>query len=216
MALWSILIASVYARHGQLCALLAELDRQAAWYGNDKVRIVVDRDDGTMPVGEKRTRLIECAGSRYVSFVDDDDMVSDLYVHLITAALDREPGPDYVGFQVGYTVDGVPQRPVYHSLAHPRWSEDEHGFYRGISHLNPVRRDAALLGLPFLPGFGEDAEWARRVAATGLVQTERYLPCVLYEYRYSTSGSLFRAGPKSTGLTAPALPQLAHVEELNG
>lgn len=212
--LWTILIASVYTRHAQLVSLLERLDPQLG-YCDDQVRILVDRDDGHTPVGHKRTRLVEAAaGSDYISFIDDDDQVADWYAGAIYAAL--ATGPDYVGFAVEYTVDGVGQKPVYHSLRYPRWSEDSHAFYRGISHLNPIRRDAAVLGLPFEPGFGEDRAWSERVAATGLVTREVYIPACLYAYRFSSAGSLFRHGPRSTGRPAPTLPLFQHVEELHG
>lgn len=216
--LWQILIASVYSRADQLDLLLRDLSQQIglsaiASRASGGVSILVDRDDCDRPIGEKRTRLLDAATADYVCFVDDDDRVSYRYVPAIVHALDGRP--DYVGFQVAYTVDGVEQKPAFHSLKFPAWYEDGCGYYRGISHLNPIRLEHARAGLPFLPGFGEDADWARRVKDTGLVRREVYVDgAPLYFYRHSTAGSLFGAsGVRRLGWEPP-LPPYPYVEVL--
>lgn len=98
-------------------------------------------------------------------------------------------------------------------MRHLEWSEDDRGYYRGISHLNPIRRQAALAGLPFRNGFGEDADWSARVRRAGVVTTEVFVNELLYEYRWSRHGSMFTGGQKRTGETPPS-PSLAHVEYL--
>jgi glycosyltransferase involved in cell wall biosynthesis len=209
---FEILIASVYRRHDQLVGLLDSLRPQLAPFMG-QARVIVTRDDCQAPVGAKRNQLLLAATAEWTCFVDDDDQVADNYVQRIFEAL--IPRPDYVGFNVSYTIDGVLQKPVVHSLTHERWWEDEHGYYRGISHLNPIRRTAALAGLPFLPGFGEDADWAARVSASGLVRSETYIEgAPMYFYDYRSEGSLFRHGPRQTGSPAPAFPEHLNVREL--
>lgn len=206
-----VLIASVYSRHHLLVRLLDHLAPQLSPYcGN--ARVILCRDDGEGAVGSKRNRLMLAATARHVCFVDDDDRVADVYVDRLMEALATDP--DYVGFRVAYSVDGYPQKPAVHSLTNREWSETDTCYLRGISHLNPVRRTSALLGLPFQPGFGEDKAWADRVAASGTVQSEVYVPEDLYVYAYSSSGSLFRHGPKHTGLPAPMLPEYVNVREI--
>lgn len=209
-----ILIPSVYARHDLLVRLLDHLAPQTAPYmGN--ARILCLRDDGQAAVGSKRNQLMLAATAEYVCFLDDDDWVADDYVGRIMAALASRPDIQYVGFGVRLTIDGADQKPVYHSLRYPEWSEDEHGYYRGISHLNPIRRTSALLGLPFQPGFGEDKAWADRVMASGQVKSEVFIEgSAMYTYRWSSQGSLFAGGPKHTGQPAPPLPAYQHVRLL--
>jgi glycosyltransferase involved in cell wall biosynthesis len=203
-----VLIPSVYARHAQLVALLDHLAPQLEPF-DGRARVILARDDGEAAVGSKRNQLLLAATAEYVCQVDDDDWVHDDYVGRIMEALIERP--DYVGWKLAYTVDGLPQKPAIHSLTNSGWGETDDLYLRTISHLNPMRRELALLGLPFQPGFGEDKAWADRVAATGRVKTEVYIGgAAQYVYRYSTSGSLFAGGPRHLG-SVPELPEYANV-----
>lgn len=203
-----ILIPSVYARHAQLVALLDHLAPQLdTFYG--RARVILARDDGQASVGSKRNQLLLAATAEWTAYLDDDDWVHDDYVGRIMEALIERP--DYVGWKLAYTVDGLPQKPAIHSLTNSGWGETDDLYLRTISHLNPMRRELALLGLPFQPGFGEDKAWADRVAATGIVRTETYIGgAAMYVYRYSTSLSLFAGGPRHLG-SVPELPEYANV-----
>lgn len=185
---WSILVASVAERAEMLDRLLRDLDRQATPFGG-KVIVLVSVDDGTQPIGEKRTRLVESSPAEFVSFVDDDDWVSSDYVSRVMEALEQRP--DYVGFRVHYTVDGAEQKQVVHSLDCGGWSESPDAYLRDISHINPIRREIAVAGLPFDHGFGEDARWADRVRATGLAQRQVFVDEILYHYNYRRAVSRF-------------------------
>ena len=206
-----ILIASVYARHHLLVRLLDHLAPQLAPYmGN--VRILIDRDDAVMPVGMKRNRLLMAATAEYVCAIDDDDWVDGDYVGRVMEALVSRP--HVVGFRLRYLVDGNEQKPAIHSITNEAWSETDTCYLRNLSHLNPLRRDLALLGLPFQPGFGEDKAWADRVMATGRVKSEVFVDgAPVYEYRYSTTGSLFAGGPRHVG-AEPTLPAYTHVRDI--
>jgi hypothetical protein len=206
---WQILIASVYSRTRALDSLLARLSKQASPFAGE-VGILVDRDDCDQPVGVKRTRLVQAATAEHVCFVDDDDDVRDDYIAQIMYLLTGDP--DYVGFRVAYSIDGARQKDAIHKLGQP-WSETEDAYLRGISHLNPIRREAALAGLPFRDGFGEDHEWSEKVEASGLVKVGAYIDECLYHYRYSSQGSLFKAGPQRVG-SDPGLPSYPFVEVL--
>lgn len=189
--LWSILIATVEERD-EMCARLVErILRQREPYG-ERIEVQMAVDDGAMPVGQKRTMLLEGAAGDYVCFVDDDDQVAPRYVERIVAALEQRP--DYVGFRVHYTVDGLEQKQVVHSLACGGWSETADAYFRDLSHLNPIRRELALQGLPFQDGFGEDTAWADRVRATGKVKREVFVDELLYHYDWRSAVSLFAGG----------------------
>ena len=136
--------------------------------------------------------MIEGAMSEYICFVDDDDLVADDYVSTILPLLDR----DYVGFRVQCYMDGAPFSKTFHSLKYDRWWNDEHGYYRHISHLNPIRRELALLA-PMEGGVGEDHRWADRLYATGKVRTEHFIDRVMYHYysRIVKNDAAFRWEP---------------------
>jgi hypothetical protein len=138
--------------------------------------------------------MLEKSVGEYVCFVDDDDLVADDYVSTILPLLDR----DYVGFKVQLYNDGVPDLPTYHSLVYEHWFQNNHGYYRHISHLNPIRRELALL-VPMEGEVGEDHRWADRLYATGKVKTEHFIDRVMYHY-YSRSvknDAAFRWEPPS-------------------
>jgi hypothetical protein len=184
---WQILIASTWVRTGKLDALLSHLAPQIEPYAGE-VGVLIARDDCTEPIGDKRTSLVEAATAEYVSFLDDDDWVPDNFIERIVDALASKP--DYVGWRMQVIHDGRPLKPTFHSLRYQGWDEDEHGFYRNVSHLNPIRRELALLGLPFPSRYPEDGEWAAKVWQTGQVEREVFIDEPMYEYRTGSGVSL--------------------------
>lgn len=205
---WQILVCSVWARTGYLEPLLCHLSTQAAPYGG-RVEVVVDRDNGQATVGAKRTRLLEQATGRYISYVDDDDWVSDDYVARVMLALTEKP--DAVGFNLSYEHHGRADKIAIHSRRHTDWSEDTLAYYRTINHLNPVKRQCALWTLPFKDGFGEDMEYARRLAP--YIRSEVFLDGEpVYRYRYSPATSLFASGSRYVRFDPPLeVPAYVHL-----
>ncbi len=177
MTFWDILIATIPHRHEKLCGLLAELDRQ--WQPG--VGALVYRDNLEHIVGAKRQALLESSRADYVSFVDDDDEVAPDYVARIVAAILRS-SPDYVGFTVKLTCDGELVQPALHSLKCGGWFWDQYVLLRDFSHLNPIRRQLALLAR-FDGEVGEDRRWADVMRARNRVRTEEWLG-VEWAYHY--------------------------------
>lgn len=178
---WDVLIATIPHRHEKLCGLLAELDRQ--W--EPGLTVIVYRDNLNYPVGRKRQVLLEAASGDYVCFADDDDELAGGYVRRIMAAL--RLNPDYVGFRVRVSDGGEHRGIAEHSLRYPGWSAPGDPLTRDISHLNPVRRELALLGS--FDGrddnsHGEDSHWAMAVRASGKVRRQVMIHAELYHYRY--------------------------------
>ena len=173
---WSILCAGVTERLPRSGHLVHRLTKQLDKY--DDIEFLMLTDNATMRLGEKRNLLLSLARGQYVNFVDDDDEVSDDYVATIYPLLD---GVDYIGFEVAHFDKGVRTKPVRHSLEYKGWSEDESGFYRNISHLNPIRTVIAKQ-FEFYGAFGEDADWGKRVFESGLVHTQHFINCEMYYY----------------------------------
>ena len=171
---WDILICSIWHRTEMLDALLEELERQRI----PGVGIRVCWDNLDLEYGAKCQRLLESSTADYVCFIDDDDWIAPHYVQAIDLALWTEP--DYVGFTVRYTEDGLLQVPVTHSLA---WENRPDGLVRDIVHFNPIRRELALQG-SWDGGNGADRRWADQVRRTGLVTYETWGGNELYHYRH--------------------------------
>lgn len=174
---WDILICSIPHRDEMLTALLTELDRQH----QPGVRVLVHRDNTDLQYGDKCQVLLEAATADYVSFLDDDDWIEPDFIETIMAALEQRP--DYVGFNVDFTEDGIKQMPVYHSLQHAGWVNNPEALYRDIVHFNPIRRDLAVQS-KWAGGCGADRHWADGLRALGIVKTEVYIDRELHHYRH--------------------------------
>jgi hypothetical protein len=174
---WDILIVTIPHRHDKLCVLLAELDRQ--WQPG--LGVLLYRDNLEQPVGVKRQALLEASAAAYVSFVDDDDQVSPYFVPRLMNVLSA--GPDYAGFRARCWEKDEPGNLAEHSLRYGGWHTWPEKLVRDFSHLNPMRRELALLG-QFAGDDREDCNWADQIRATGQVRTEEWIPDIMYEYRF--------------------------------
>lgn len=198
---WDLLIATIPHRHAKLCGLLAELDHQIRYSGKQpasrQAGAILYRDNLLVSYGDKTQALVEASEADYVSCVDDDDLLAPDGMRRITAALRTRP--DYVGFAVAWTRDGVPQIPVEHSLRHPRWHNGDGMLLRSVMQFNPIRRDIALDGT-WEGGYEAEIRWGDGVIKAGRCQTEAWLPPpAVYLYREETA---------DTFKTAEALPPL--------
>lgn len=182
---WTILIATLGYRQHKLDHLLAGLLPQVSAAGG-QVRVLALRNHAERPLGDVRQDLLEAADGEYVCFADDDDVLPDYYVGKVLPLLD---GVDYVGWRMQCEVDGVRFLPTYHSLRYSSWFHDQHGWYRDISHLNPVRR-ALTEGTTFRAGWPEDTSWVGQLR--GRLKTEHFIEECMYYYFASTSDTVQR------------------------
>ena len=83
--LLSILTPAVPSRFGQIEKLMLELHRQIR---DLPVEHLVLLDNKRRTVGEKRDALLRAARGEYISYVDDDDYVSNDYVFSLLAAIE--------------------------------------------------------------------------------------------------------------------------------
>lgn len=187
---WTILIPTISQRDALfrrlLAVLLPQLDEHAGM-----VRVMAWLNDGQPPLGEVRDRMIEAAGTDYVSFIDDDDLVPDYYVAEIVQALHQEP--DHVGFKIDYSVDGVGKEIVDHSLHWGRWGRSSEGqLYRDFTHIDPVRREHAMRGYfnRARAGRAEDRVWVKQVRKH--LVTEVYIDKIMYHYLWRTDLSAWQ------------------------
>jgi hypothetical protein len=117
-----------------LKVLLPQVEEQKG-----QVRVLAYWNNFEKPLSVIRQSLVEEATGDYINFIDDDDMVPSYYVDLVTENL----GKDYVGWRMQAYMNDEPLKPTFHSIKYPQWSEDDDGYYRNVSHLNPIKRDIA-------------------------------------------------------------------------
>lgn len=187
--LWlSILVCSTIARADKLARLVDYLRHQMRFHPR-AVELCVSVDDGAMPIGEKRQRLLERAVGHFVAFIDDDDWVAHDYVDRILSALEKDPGVDCCSLWGVLTTNGDRPESFHHSLAHERWATTVEGLHvRTPNHLNAVRRTLALeAGFP-AKDFGEDHDFSKRLRP--LLRREAVIDGVLYYYWSRTKPEL--------------------------
>lgn len=201
MTLWTILIPTIPQREHLLKRLLDVLLPQLESH-RGAVRVLAWRNAGTPTLGEIRDSLVRDAGSEYVSFVDDDDLVPDYYADEVMRALLEKP--DHVGFKLDYTTNGVGQEIVDHSLRHQRWHRTKTGeLVRDFTHIDPLRREIAMRGsfVTQRRHRAEDRHWVKQLR--GHMSTEVYIDKVMYHYLWRADTTAWERPDLVTSTCAP-------------
>jgi hypothetical protein len=178
---WELLILTQRGREGYLSRLQAVLKPQLE--DHPDVKVTVRQFDPSMDLGTNRQLMREQSEGEYSNYLDDDDLVPASYVSTIYPLLD---GVDYIGFHLQMYSDGEKQKPTFHSLQYKEWNADQDGYYRDISHLNPIRRELALAAT-MSGGHGEDERWSRALRELGIVKTEHFVHEVMYYYYWRSN-----------------------------
>lgn len=182
---WSICIATVPYRAKEFDRLMKVLIPQVDKY-KGKIEILVFWNNFEYSLGYLRQAMLDEARGEYINHIDDDDIVPDDYCKIIFPLLD---GTDYIGFKVRLIDNGKEMPPVYHSLKYTHWYQDDQGYYRGVTHLNPVRTKLARQSkFPVEFNIGEDEQWANGMA--GKCKTEHFLDKVMYIYHHMGDDSV--------------------------
>jgi hypothetical protein len=172
------------SRAKYLKRLLNVLDPQVDKFPG-QVHVDVRMFDPSLSLGQNREIMRQDSMGDAIHFVDDDDLLAEDYYETILPLLD---GVDYIGHRIQIYLDGRLDCPAYHSLKYPGWTTRDGAHYRDISHVNPMRRELALLR-PMEGGVAEDFRWAAAMRETGMVKTEHYIDRALYYYYFRSDKS---------------------------
>lgn len=177
----SILIASV--RPVMMLELFAKLTAMSLGYSAE---ILVALDNRKRTIGHKCNDLIAAAAGEYLTFVDDDDDITDDYLHEILKALDQAPGVDVVSFHVDCTLTSKDGR-VQHAIVTPALSNPNEEFHDGVVLRKPMqvavwRSELAKSSRWLDANYFADSHWAAKLWDEA--KTERIIPKVLYYYRW--------------------------------
>ncbi len=159
----SVLICTITSRKDLLKRLLNCLHKQIEF----GVEILIEEDDGKIPIGAKRNTLIRRARGEYCCFIDDDDLVSENYISEILKAIKNKP--DCCSLKGIMTSNGENPVEFYHSIEFCEWfdKEDEKGvktYFRCPNHLNVIKTSICNKVM-FNPkmNIGEDRDFSERV-----------------------------------------------------
>lgn len=196
----SILILSLLERTEKyLLPLLHTLQSQCQGV-EDQVEIVVVSDNRWRTIGAKRNEILHLAHGEYITFVDDDDMVSHDYVESILDVFqqsrdEQRSPPDCVVFDVwvrGYDV--LNMQPQHGSLC--RYGiEFEHqnlsdGTFLRKPNCRMVYRRSLCRGVDFLDvNCGEDDAWGRQVAQRVGPNSQVRIHKIMYFYNWNAVDS---------------------------
>jgi glycosyltransferase involved in cell wall biosynthesis len=189
MLLWSILTVTLEDRILQFSKLKDKIENQIkdCNAGSD-IEYIYLSDNYKYPVGYKRNQLIAAADGEYVSFVDDDDEISDDYVSSVYNIL-KDQKPDCIGIRGIITFDGKYPKEFVHSRMYTTYYEDDTAYYRPPNHINIIRKDI-VSKYPFAAiSRGEDADIAMRMCVSKAFKTEVFLDKVIYYYNFSPTQS---------------------------
>lgn len=182
--LWTIAILTIPGREHFLERLRGILDPQV---DGKPVDIMVIKDNRERTIGEKRQLALDMCKTRYISFIDDDDIVSTKYVQLILNELKNEPTG--IGFRGIITTKNNTAIEFVHK-AGLKYSEKPEQYMRALvytrplNHLNPVLTDIAR-EIRFKPiSEGEDYDYSLRLAESGLITDQTFIDELLYFYQY--------------------------------
>lgn len=195
---WQILIPHMPHRHAQLVGLLDVLAAQM----QPGVEVLIYSDNLEADYPTKLQALADASTAEYTSHLANDDSVSDNFVPRVLEALTESP--DYVGFRVRYTLDGVPQQPVIHSLQCGCWSDMPHLLMRDLMYYNPIRRELAQQ-VQFRGPYC-DMEWADDLRGLGVVKTEAFIDDELLYYQRKTADNFHSSRQPLPADQVPPLP----------
>jgi hypothetical protein len=168
---WTILIASIAGREASLKKLLESIHEKKNRLCPDlNIQVMVAYDNKEKSIGLKRQSLLESALGKYMSFVDDDDDLTDAYFE---DALTTIQG----GYDVCRLRGQISQFTFTHSIETTLTSKmsKDGVFTRPPNHLNVMITTAAKF-IKFGNAIsGEDLDWTIRLAQSGFL-TNEYRP----------------------------------------
>jgi glycosyltransferase involved in cell wall biosynthesis len=169
----SILVCGITNRNSSI--LLSHLERQTL---DKPVEILSLTDNRKMKVGKKRDLLIGMASGEYVSFVDDDDWVSDDYVDSILSK--THESVDVITFDLMKYENGKKTKPHHYSVEIERDYDTPDACYRLPNHLMVYKR-SIVSKIPYTDSWFMDVK--------PYVNTSINIDKVLYDYRYDAQTS---------------------------
>lgn len=199
---WSVLIPTIPGRERSLEHLIASLrDKCARCAPGLRLQICLAYDNREMSIGSKRQLLLGKAEGKYLSFIDDDDDITDAYIEDLQACLQGQYHTMRLRGQMG-------PYPFVHSteitMKHPMATMDEPAvFQRPPNHLNPMLSDIAKLVRFKDATYAEDLDWTISLYRTGLLTTEYRGPEGRIHYHYNISGRSIHESVVRTQRTLP-------------
>jgi hypothetical protein len=165
---WSVLIPTIPGREASLQSLLASIREKVSRIAPHlRVEYCIAFDNREKSIGRKREELLQNAKGKYMSFIDDDDAITDAYVEDLCETI---AGSYHVMRLRGQIQQYTFTHSTENSLSERMARGEE--FLRPPNHLNPMMTDVAKLVHFGDAVRGEDLDWTIRLAKRNFLERE--------------------------------------------
>ena len=180
----TVLIPTLSSRTEHLKGLLNDLYYQIQ---SKPVEVIWLGDNKSLSIGEKRNALISMAKGSFISFIDDDDIISSNYIDVLLQAIDNNQSKTVICFRGTQTTDGKTDLPFRYNVDYGRnykmTIDGKRWKVMLPDHLCCWNREKIIERFPN-KSLGEDHEWARKMAFTYKAEDQVLLEDSLYHYNY--------------------------------
>jgi hypothetical protein len=168
---WSVLIPTIPGRDASLAHLTASIrDKVSRICPQLRIQWCIAFDAKEMSIGRKREGLLQGATGKYMSFIDDDDDITDAYLEDLWACIQ---GGDHVMRLRGQMGPHSFVHSTAVALDGPMATTDNPPvFQRPPNHLNPMLTDVAKWVHFKDASCGEDLDWTLSLARTRALTVE--------------------------------------------
>ena len=181
---WTIMIPTITGRESNLYSLLETIkEHHQRICPSLKIEISLSFDNREKKIGTKRQELLTNAKGKYISFIDDDDLVTDSYFEDAAATIQ---GNYHVCRLRGKMNEYTFTHSIENTLDKPMCEGDV--FLRPPNHLNILLSDVGKL-ISFKNGTrGEDLDWSIQLAKTNCLKLEYKSDPSRIHYIYNLKG----------------------------
>lgn len=181
---WSVLIPTIPGREKSLQDLQASIrEKMSRICPELTYEIRVEFDNRVMSIGAKREKLLKAALGKYMSFIDDDDEITDAYIEDLRDCIHG----NYEVMQLTGIVGDVLFVHTVDMKLTDKMATNTH-FQRPPNHLNPMLTDIARWAHFKDAVRGEDLEWAIHTAKIGYLKRQYNTQPGRVHYIYNLKG----------------------------
>ena len=187
---WTVLIPTIPGREQSLQQLVFSIHEKVRRICPDlRLEVILGFDNKEKSIGMKRQEMVQSAQGKYVSFIDDDDEITDAYVEDVWQTIQLNIPVMRLRGQIG---DYTFTHSLENKLSDPMAKNGI--FVRPPNHLNPMMTDVAKL-IPYRDSFrGEDLDWTIRMSRAGFLTHEYFSDNSRIHYIYKLGSRKVDAG----------------------
>lgn len=182
----SILIPTVPNRYNkQFQNIIDVLNKQIG--DRRDVEVIGLFDNKMISLGEKRNYLLSMANGEYLTFIDDDDKITDDYLYEIMNCLYINPNVDCIVYNIlCHLVDTNSKRFCRYGIEYKYWTSNDGSEWTGLPAHTMIYKSSIAKNYKYLHiNTGEDTDWVKRASCMIIKQIR--IDKVLYHYYSNTN-----------------------------